>query len=303
LRHFLSGIVRVDGGGRIMPKVTKKKAPARRKATRREPGFIERMGALFEQYTLASFAGAAVLIAAGVIVLWAGGYLGMLSQSVSRFTGNVAVKSGLEIRTVSLRGAHQTSNDEVLDALGPVLGESIVHFSPDAARARVEQIGWVRAASVTRLLPDTVHISVREREPAAVWQINNDLLLIDDNGAVIRDVSAYEYSNLPFIVGAGAPEAASGILRTLSNHDDLQYMTYALVRVGERRWNMRLRNGIDIKLPEAGYESAIDDLALLHAAHGTLDQPIEYIDFRDPERMVIRKRGETGPGAQPAKAG
>ena len=275
-----------------MPKVTKKK-PARRRAARKEPGFIERAGALIEQYTLASIAGASVLVAAGLLVLWAGGYFGMLSNQVARMTSNMAVRSGLEIHTVSLRGAHQTSHAEVLEALGPVVGDSIVHFSPDAARARVEQLGWVRVASVTRLLPDTVHISVRERDPAAVWQINNDLLLIDDSGAVIRQVSAFEYSNLPFIVGAGAPEAASGILRALARHDDLQYMTYALVRVGERRWNMRLRNGVDIKLPETGYENAIDDLALLHAAHGTLDQPIEYIDLRDPERMVIRKRGET----------
>ena len=56
---------------------------------------------------------------------------------------------------------------------------------------------------------------------------------------------------------------------------------------------MRLRNEIKVKLPEADYARAIDDLALLQAAQGTLDQPIEYIDLRDAERMVIRKRGDS----------
>jgi cell division protein FtsQ len=150
----------------------------------------------------------------------------------------------------------------------------------------------VRSAAVTRLLPDTVSISIRERDPAAVWQIKGDLHLIDKDGALIRAVDANEYSNLPLIVGVGAPEAAAGILTALGEQDQLRKRTYALVRVGERRWNMRLRNNIDIKLPETDYARAIADLELLQAAQGTLDQPIEYIDLRDPERMVIRKRGE-----------
>jgi len=216
----------------------------------------------------------------------------MAGSSVDRAMQRAAVGAGLEVRQVLLRGAHQTAHQEVLDALGPVIGESILRLSLDEARARVEQIGWVRSAAVTRLLPDTVSIAIREREPAAVWQMNGQLHLINDSGAMIREVGAYEYSNLPLIVGSGAPEAAAGILQALGARPALQKRVYALVRVGGRRWDMRLRNEIKVKLPEENYERAVDDLALLHSAQATLDQPLEYIDLRDPERMVVRKRGE-----------
>ncbi|HNR77393.1 MAG TPA: cell division protein FtsQ/DivIB [Parvularculaceae bacterium] len=271
-----------------MPAVKKGKRAQKKKT----PSPVERVAALFERYTIAGAAGSVVILLLAGVVLWAGGYFAMAGSSVDRAMQRAAVGAGLEVRQVLLRGAHQTAHQEVLDALGPVIGESILRLSLDEARARVEQIGWVRSAAVTRLLPDTVSIAIREREPAAVWQMNGQLHLIDDSGAMIREVGAYEYSNLPLIVGSGAPEAAAGILQALGARPALQKRVYALVRVGGRRWDMRLRNEIKVKLPEENYERAVDDLALLHSAQATLDQPLEYIDLRDPERMVVRKRGE-----------
>ena len=270
-----------------MPAV-KKKAGGRKKA----PSPIERVVTMFEDYTVAGIAGSMVLLGLVAIVLWAGGYFAMAGRSVGHAANSAAVAAGLEVRRVVLRGAHQTAHGEISEALGPVLGASIIHLSLDEARARIEELGWVRSAAVTRLLPDTISVSVREREPAAVWQLKGVLYLIDDSGAVIREVDAGEYANRPLIVGAGAPEAAGGILKALAGKEELQKRIYALVRVGERRWDMRLRNEIEIKLPEENFESALADLELLQTAQQTLDQPIKYIDLRDPERMVVKKRDE-----------
>lgn len=269
-----------------MPAVKKKRSK------QKSPSVVERVAAIFERYTIAGIAGSGVIVGLIGLVLWAGGYFGMIGTSINRAVGGATIAVGLEVKRVLLKGAHQTAHEEVVEALGPVLGGPILQLSLAEAKARIENLGWVRSAAVTRLYPDTISISIREREPAAVWQINGDLHLIDDEGALIREVGAYEYSNLPLIVGAGAPEAASGILQSIKSHDVLRERIYALVRVGERRWNMRLRNNIDVKLPDQDYAKAIGDLALLQSAEGTLDQKIEYIDLRDPERMVIRKRGE-----------
>jgi cell division protein FtsQ len=270
-----------------MPAVKKKV-----RSKKKPPSVFERIASLFERYTIAGVAGSAVILGLVALVLWAGGYFATIGRTVDRAASAAAISAGLEVKRVLLRGAHQTAHDEIIDALGPIVGGSILQLSLDEARARIEELGWVRSAAVTRLLPDTVSISIRERDPAAVWQIKGDLHLIDKDGALIREVDANEYSNLPLIVGVGAPDAAAGILTALGDQEQLKKRTYALVRVGERRWNMRLRNNIDVKLPEKDYARAIADLELLQAAQGTLDQPIEYIDLRDPERMVIRKRGE-----------
>lgn len=272
--------------------------PVKKKAKKKAPLFA-RVASAFEKYTIAGVAGSAVILSLIVIVLWAGGYFGMMARAADRAAGEATASAGFEVGRVLLRGAHQTAHEEILEALGPVVGAPMVQVSLKDARARVEALGWVRAAAVTRLMPDTIVVSIREREPAAVWQVNGDLHLIDASGAIIRSVGAYEYSNLPLIVGSGAADAAAGLLQALRQHEELSKRTYALVRVGDRRWNLRLRNNMEIKLPEAGFAKAVDDIALMHAAHATLDQPLEYIDLRDPERTVVRRRGQAGEETAP----
>lgn len=277
-----------------MPKVKAKKTkakPAKRAARKAKASPFESLRVNAGRYALAGVAGVGVIAAAGAAVFWAGGYVGVLTERFERAVSAGAVSAGFEIRRITLKGRSQTATDELENAIGPVLGQSILHLNLDAARARIEELGWVRAASVSRLLPDTVHISIREREPAAVWQMSGALHLIDMDGAVIREIGAYEYSNLPLIVGAGAPDAASGVLEALSAHPEIAGLTSALVRVGERRWNVRLRNGVDLRLPDEKFAEALEALATLQESSKILDQPLEYIDLRDPERMVVRKRG------------
>mgnify|MGYP002777425110 FL=1 len=268
--------------------------PAVKKRTSKKDSFLRRAAAVFENYTIAGVAGSAVILSLIAVVMWAGGYFSILGRAADRATATATAAAGLEVKRVLLRGAHQTAHDEILETLGPVVGAPIVQISLKEARLRLESLGWVRSAAVSRLMPDTIVVAIREREPAAVWQVDGDLHLIDSTGALIRSVGAFEYSNLPLIVGSGAAESAAGLLQALRSHEELNKRTYALIRVGDRRWNLRLRNNVEIKLPEDDFEKAVADIALMHAAQSTLDQPLEYIDLRDPERLIIRRRGDAG---------
>lgn len=279
-----------------MPKVKKKSSRGggrgRKKtgaAPANSPFHVVR--ALWVRFSRAALAAFVVITLAGAALLWSGGYFGLMGERLNRVAGAGAVASGFEIRRITVKGLSQTSEDELLGAVGPVIGASILHLDLHAARARVEEIGWVRSAAVSRLLPNTVHVSVREREPAAVWQLSGALHLIDQNGAVIRKVGAYEYANLPLIVGAGAPEAASGVLLALRDEPALWGRTSALIRVSERRWNLRTENGIDVKFPEYGYIEAVKTLSRLQDKLALLDEPLEYIDLRNPDNFVYRRKG------------
>lgn len=275
-----------------MPAVKKKTAKTKkRSAKKNNGGLLATLQELFSRFSSAAVAGIAVVLVAGAGILWAGGYFGLLGEQANRIASSSAAASGFDVRQITTMGADKTSEDELLTAIGPVVGSSLLHFDAYSARARVEEIGWVRSAAVSRLLPNTVHISVREREPAAVWQLSGKLHLIDQDGAVIREIGAYEYSNLPLIVGAGAPGSASNVLKALRRESALWGAASALIRVGDRRWNLRLKSGADVKFPEYGVERAVQDLGKLQAAYGILDRTLEYIDLRDPARLVYREKG------------
>lgn len=269
-----------------MPKV-KRKTKAKSKG-----GIFSRFRDYISQYMTAAAAGVTVVAIGLAALFWAGGYFGLLGEQVSRMTNAGAVAMGMDVRRVTAKGLDNTQRNDILDAVGPVIGSSIFHFDPHAARARVENLGWVRVAAVSRLWPNSVHVSIRERRPAAVWQMSGTLHLIDENGVVIaEEISDAEYTNLPLIVGAGAPATANEILRALRKEPALWGAATALVRVGDRRWNMRLQKGGDVKFPETDISNAVRDLARLHDAYGILDRELEYVDLRDPENLIYREAG------------
>ncbi|WP_411817616.1 cell division protein FtsQ/DivIB [Hyphococcus sp. DH-69] len=276
-----------------MPKVKKK--PAKKSPSRRgkaqEAGLFDRLSAIWTRFSHALIASSVLLALLGIGFLWAGGYFGMMGEQISRFAGARAVSAGFEIRRITAKGADETSEQEILTAVGPVVGTSMLHFDADRARAQVEQIGWVRSAAVSKLLPNTINISVRERVPAAVWQLSGALHLIDENGAIIREVNAYEYADLPLIVGAGAPGAASEMLQALKNEPELWGRASALIRVSDRRWNLKTKDGIDVKFPERDVGEAVHYLGRLQGELALLDEPLEYVDLRNPENFVYRIRG------------
>ncbi len=290
-----------------MPKVKTQKAgakgrPAKAKPAPPMPDFAEVFAGWAESarsYGLAAAGGLLVVLLCAGVVMWAGGYFGAIADGAGRIAHARAVDAGLEVKRVTVMGREEADPHDILEAVGPVLGASILHVDLAAVKARVEGLGWVQYAAVRRLLPDTLQVSVEERRPSAVWQMTGKLQLIDRSGAIIREVSAYEFANLPLIVGAGAPEAAAEVLSALAAHEELTAMTAALVRVSERRWNMRLRNTADIKLPETDLPRALNMLAKLQASEGLLDQPLEYIDLSDPERMIVRRKGEAAPAETP----
>lgn len=280
-----------------MPKVKRKKTSKRRTSSKRSENIFTRMHDAFSRYAIATIAGVTVVMALGAAALVSGGYVGLAGERAGAVMRNATVASGLDIRRVTAIGFDKASDRDILGAIGPVVGASIAHFDIHAARARVESLGWVRSAAVTRLWPNTVHVSVREREPAAVWQLSGATHLIDQSGAVISEVDVYEYSNLPFIVGAGAPESVSDVLKALRAEAELWGEAAALVRIGERRWNLRLKSGADIKFPEDGVADAVKTLSRLQTAYGLLDRPLEYVDLRDPSRLVYRELEGDGDGA------
>ncbi len=69
----------------------------------------------------------------------------------------------------------------------------------------------------------------------------------------------------------------------------------AAVRVGERRWNLRLSNGADVLLPEGEEVAALDRLLQLQQDHAVLDRPLQAIDLRLPDRLVLRAAQDAHP--------
>ena len=236
-----------------------------------------------------AFAGA---LSVGGFVLWSNGVI----QQAYDDTVTAAMKSsaelGLAVRHVSVSGRRETSKDRLLKAVGVERGDPILAVDINDVLERVKSIGWVEAAVVERRLPDHLHIHIQERRAAAIWQKDHEFVLVDIDGNVIGTEGLERYRHLKVVVGDGAPEKTAELVSLLAREPMLNSRIVAAVWVAGRRWNLRLDNGIDIRLPEENPGDALQRLGQLERDHRLLARDIAAIDLRQSDRLIVRMTEE-----------
>jgi cell division protein FtsQ len=216
--------------------------------------------------------------------------------------GALAADAGLRVTDIQIQGRANTPEPLLRAAIGVAKGDATLGFSLAAARARIETLAWVQQATVERRLPGTIVVQLVERRPFAIWQHNGKFVLVDRAGQIVADEDVGHFKDLPLIVGAGAPAAAAVLLDALRDRPAIQSHVIAAVRIGERRWNLRLATGGDVLLPEDHDVVALARLQQLQQEHALLDRPLQVIDLRLPDRLVVRPLpAEPAPAAGQAK--
>lgn len=197
---------------------------------------------------------------------------------------------GLVVADITVEGRKRQETEALLKALGLNRGDAILSADLEMIRRRLETLPWVGEAIVERRLPGRLHVRLVEREPLALWQRNGQFVLVDRQGAEIGPDLAGEFQHLPVIVGADAPNHAGALFAALSAEPALSPRVKAAVRVGGRRWNVKLddiASGVDVRLPEAQTAAAWTRLARLERDYQLLERKLLMIDLRLPDRLVV----------------
>ena len=240
--------------------------------------------------------GLALTAVAGVVVIGVGIVLGTggrgerLAQTTQLGLYNQTAAAGFKVAAVHVQGASVMARPDVLKAANLHEGQPILGVDLARVREDVERVGWLKEARVIRLLPDTLVIAVTERDAQAVWQVAGHIVVIDKKGRIIREADPARFPDLPLVVGRGANTALSGIMAPVMQRPRLRQRIEALVRVDDRRWDLRLKDGSIVQLPAIGEEQALMQLDELDRRQRILDLGFERIDLRDPEMIAVRPR-------------
>ncbi|WP_237180902.1 cell division protein FtsQ/DivIB [Roseomonas haemaphysalidis] len=208
---------------------------------------------------------------------------------VNTGVAEIGARAGLVVQEVVVRGQQNTPRELVRAAIGVRNGDPLLAFSPDAARERLESIAWIESAEVQRNLSGNIVVTLHERRPFAIWQHQNDFAVIDREGRVVSAETLDAFGPLPLLVGEGAQKTGAALYDQLARAPELLARVQALVFVSQRRWNLRLHNGVDVLLPEGHEDAAITRLAELHKSQALLDRPLVSIDMRLPDRLVVKQ--------------
>lgn len=194
---------------------------------------------------------------------------------------------GFRIATISLSGEKEISREEILNAIGVTNQTSLLFLDADAARARLLANPRIGDANVLKLYPDRLQITITERQAFALWQKDGHVSVIADDGTVLEPFSG-RYAALPLVVGKGAARQAKDFLAVVDHYPDIRSAVRASIMVAQRRWNLRLTNGIDVELPEGNVETALHLLVTLDREKKLLSRDVTLIDLRIPDRVTVR---------------
>jgi cell division protein FtsQ len=217
-----------------------------------------------------------------------GGHLEALTSTLSDTRNALANSAGFRITVVAINGRKQLTQDEVL-ASGGVNGRSSLLFLDAATvRDRLKANPWIAEATVLKLYPGRLQIDITERTAFALWQQDGRLSVISDDGTVLEPYVAHHFTTLPLVVGRGAESRARDFLALLSRYPQVQSATRAAIFVGERRWNLRLKHGLDVRLPENDVGNALASLSRFDKEDRLFSRDIVAIDMRLPDRLAVQ---------------
>jgi cell division protein FtsQ len=229
-----------------------------------------------------------LLLGAGLFGVIKGGHADNVVSAFNDTRNAMANAVGFRITSVAISGRKQLTQDEVL-AVGGVSGRSSLLFLDVATvRDRLKGDPWIADATVQKLYPGRLQIDITERTPYALWQQDGRVSVIADDGIVLEPYVAHRFHSLALVVGKGAQDRAHDFLDQLAQYPQVRDQVRAIVLVGGRRWNLRLTNGMDIRLPEANVEKALATLTKLDRDEQLLSRDLVAVDLRLPDRLTVQ---------------
>ena len=199
----------------------------------------------------------------------------------------MSANAGLVLTDIQVRGRAHTPQSRLLAALNLQIGAPILSFKLQDLHRDISQIGWVEDAIIERRLPGTIHITLRERVPIAMLQNRDKHKLIDRSGAIINGADPSQFTHLKVVAGDSAAPNAAAIMSILKTEPELFSEVWALSYRSKRRWDVHLKNGMEVRLPEIDPVSAWSRLAMIDRKKAITQRDLAVIDMRVPKQLIV----------------
>lgn len=217
-------------------------------------------------------------------------------QMAGTAAGEAIGEAGFAVKRVEIKGLNRMQRLPVYAAAldQPSMAMPLVDL--DATRERLLRFGWVEEARVSRRLPDTLVVDIVEREPAAIWQHNQALMLIDRTGVPLEPVQLEAMPDLPLVIGPSANTHATELNELIAAAPHLKPQLAGATWIGGRRWDLRFQSGEVLALPEGKEtaEKALVQFARMDKMTQLLGRGLVRFDMRVPGKFIVRVSSQPG---------
>jgi cell division protein FtsQ len=229
--------------------------------------------------------------------------VGMAAYAAWTAVSLVLQAPALQVGHITVRGQHRLSSGEVLALVDGLRGQNILTLELDVWRERLLSSPWVAEASLRRVLPATVEVTVRERQPMGIARIANTLYLVDADGVIVDEYGpSYADVNLPIIDGLASRTTGGGavvnparaalaraVLTALAARPDLEKQL-SQIDVSDPHNAVVMLDGDTtlLRIGESDFTTRLQQYLDLGPALRARIAEIDYVDLRFDERLYVR---------------
>lgn len=215
----------------------------------------------------------------------------------------ISAAQALQVSHIQVRGHHRLSTGEVLAVVDGLRGQNILAIQIAEWQQKLLASPWVESATIRRVLPATLEITVQERVPMGIGRLGTALYLIDAKGVIVDEYGpAYADIDLPIIDGLAASPSEGGALIDAAR---TEFAGRVITSLASRPELAKQVSQIDVSDLHDAVVILDDDTALLRLGDeefvARLQQyvdlqpalrerlaSIDYVDLRFDERLYVR---------------
>ena len=201
---------------------------------------------------------------------------------------NTSVSLGFSVQNVFVEGRKNTGVEEILRSMRVKKGMPIFDLDTNATLKNIKNLPWVKEGLIKRKLPSSIFVYLEEKQPIALWKSADKFWLIDEWGDVINTKKIDGYNGLILISGIDAPRFVTNLIQIINLVPNLAKNVKAASRVGARRWDVFLKDGTKIMLPESGTLTAWVRLGEIFNKN-IIFKETNLVDLRIKDRIILRK--------------
>lgn len=200
------------------------------------------------------------------------------------------LQTRMKLKEIELIGNSHLSKEQVLQIAGIKYGDELLQYNLRNMVQTLESTGWISSASIRRLMPSKLQITIVERAPKAIWWHEQLFHKIDERGNIIENSENYEDKGDYIILFGKEAKNKYNDIHDLIFRKNIDKDVVSLVYIGGRRWDLYLTEGLVVKLPEQGYDMALDMLSQILSTEQVKNQ-VSMIDLRFiPDKIFITRK-------------
>jgi len=191
------------------------------------------------------------------------------------------------LKEVYVSGRINESKANILNAINVTLGESLLTLDLNNIRENLNNLSWVKDSSVYLLPLGQLEIEIYEYIPFGKYtDENNNTFLINKNGVKFSNININEFESLFKLNGKDALLKVTELPLIINKLRSLNFNASRIERIDSRRWNIYLKEGFLIKLPNIDPLNSID--ALYNLDNNINYNNLTFVDLRIKDRVSLK---------------